>query len=85
MEKSGSFFGWQLVGIVVIIAWTAVMSGLFFYVLRFFGKLRVPLMDEIIGLDITEMGAGHPEVLNMVSKSATFYKQMQIRRELNYS
>lgn len=33
--------GWQCVGLIAIIVWTAVISGLMFGVLRLFGILRV--------------------------------------------
>jgi len=42
---------------LAIICWTALFSGLYFYVMKRIGWLRVSLLDEIIGLDITEMGA----------------------------
>lgn len=40
-EKSGKFFGWQMLGMVVIVAWTAATSLIFFFVFKKLGILRV--------------------------------------------
>jgi ammonium transporter, Amt family len=62
--KSGAFFGWQWIGMICILAWALVLSGGYFWAMRSMGMLRVSLLDEIIGLDITEMGGEDPIVLN---------------------
>jgi len=53
----GQFFLFQIIGIVAIVLWTAITSGLIFYMMKRLGKLRVHAIIEIIGLDIAEMGA----------------------------
>ena len=54
------FFGVQILGAFVIIAWVTFVSGAYFFVLKCNcccgNKLRVNLIDEVIGLDIAEMG-----------------------------
>ena len=49
-------FGWHVFGIVIIVAWTAIMSGIMFGILSACDKLRVP--DESLkeGLDKHEHG-----------------------------
>ena len=41
---------------LAIIAWTLITSGIFFFAMSKLSLLRVSLVDEIIGLDIAEMG-----------------------------
>mmetsp|Transcript_8222 Transcript_8222/g.11099 ORF Transcript_8222/g.11099 Transcript_8222/m.11099 type:complete len:128 (-) Transcript_8222:91-474(-) len=48
--------GCQLVGIVVIIAWTCGVLGLFFVILHRFGWLRAPAEDETRGMDTAHHG-----------------------------
>ena len=40
-----------------IIAWVGVLSALYFFVMKKAGFLRVDLIEEIMGLDIAEMGS----------------------------
>jgi len=40
----------------VIIVWVAVLSLIYFLIMKKLGLLRVPLLEEIIGLDCAEMG-----------------------------
>jgi len=35
------FLGWQILGLLIVITWTAVTSGIVFGILRLFGVLRV--------------------------------------------
>ncbi|MCC8358022.1 MAG: ammonium transporter [Oscillospiraceae bacterium] len=51
-----SCLGIQLLGVVAIIAWTAVTISLFFLLLKKTMGLRVSPEDEITGLDISEHG-----------------------------
>uniref|UniRef100_A0A8W8N419 Ammonium transporter AmtB-like domain-containing protein n=1 Tax=Magallana gigas TaxID=29159 RepID=A0A8W8N419_MAGGI len=44
-ESAASILGYQLLGLVAIAVWTAVLSGLMFGILRWFGILRV--CDEV--------------------------------------
>ena len=53
----GKFLGWQILGMLVIIAWVAAISLLYFLLMKKLGLLRVPLLEEIIGLDFAEMGS----------------------------
>lgn len=53
-------FGWQIVGLLAIVAWTASISSAYFYTLGRYGKVRVDLIDEILGLDIAELGEPLP-------------------------
>ena len=56
-EDRWGFFFVQLVGMIAIIAWVAILAGGFFFLLSKIGLLRVPLLEEVIGLDIAEMGS----------------------------
>ena len=49
--------GWQLIGMLSIIAWVTLFSLPYFYIMKRLKLLRVPLIHEIIGLDIAEMGS----------------------------
>jgi len=55
-EDKGSFFGWQIAGMIIIILWTAAFSLLYFGIMKACGHLRVNLFEEVIGLDIAEHG-----------------------------
>jgi Amt family ammonium transporter len=62
--SQGLFFGGgtdqlvsQLIGIVAIIAWTAVTTGILFLVLKHTIGLRVSEQEELEGLDVHEHGA----------------------------
>ena len=61
LEGKLSYFGIQLLGAVVIICWVSLISGLFFALMKYNccrkDRLRVNLIDEVIGLDIAEMGS----------------------------
>jgi ammonia channel protein AmtB len=41
-----------LIGALSIAVWSVVMSSSFFFVLKKLGRLRVPIICEIIGVDI---------------------------------
>ena len=49
-------FGMQILGIIMIILWTVVNMTILFCTLRYFGKLRVPLIVEETGLDSAQNG-----------------------------
>ena len=40
-----------------IVAWVAAISLLYFFIMKKTGLLRVPLLEEVIGLDFAEMGS----------------------------
>lgn len=54
---SVSYFGWQVGGVLIIALWTVALTLPYFLIMRRFGLLRVPLLFEIIGLDVAEMGS----------------------------
>ena len=56
-EDKGGYLGWQVLGMLCIVAWVAVISLLYFFIMKKLGLLRVPLLEEIIGLDHAEMGS----------------------------
>ena len=79
----GKFFGWQILGLFVIIIWTAALCGLFFFAFHKFGLLRVTLMEEVIGLDISEMGVEEPKEFKMMDKDLTRTLTMIKKNESN--
>ncbi len=48
--------GTQFVGVISVAAWALGTSGIFFFIMKKLGKLRVPRIVEIEGLDIHEHG-----------------------------
>lgn len=56
VPNKGTFFGYQILGMIAVIAWVGVTSSLFFYTMKRLGLLRIDKAIEIIGLDIAEMG-----------------------------
>ena len=56
-EDSYKYIGWQLLGMFSIIVWVSLFSFPYFYIMKRLKLLRVPLVHEIIGLDIAEMGS----------------------------
>jgi len=55
-EKAGRLLGAQVVGLLFIIAWVGILSGLFFAISKKFGVLRLSYTDEILGGDIHYFG-----------------------------
>lgn len=53
-ENSGKFFGWHIVGLICIAAWSFFLSLIVFYVLDKMGWLRVDLKTEIVGYDFID-------------------------------
>ena len=49
--------GWQLVGMLAIITWVVGLTLPYFLVMKKLKLLRVPLIHEIVGLDVSEMGS----------------------------
>jgi Amt family ammonium transporter len=54
-RQSGDFtlLGIQLISVLFIFAWTSALMGTFFYVLNFFGLLRISQLEEEVGMDIS--------------------------------
>ena len=42
---------------IIIILWVSLFSVIYFLVMKKVGLLRVPLLEEVIGLDVAEMGS----------------------------
>nr|XP_058965913.1 putative ammonium transporter 1 [Pocillopora verrucosa] len=55
-NHSFRLFGWNVLGLVVIMAWCAVLAFSFFFLLKLLGQLRVSKEVEIKGLDIPKHG-----------------------------
>merc|ERR1719284_156931 len=55
-EKAGRLLGAQIVGLLFIIGWVGILSGLFFAISKKFGVLRLSYTDEILGGDIHYFG-----------------------------
>ena len=53
----GKFLLWQLIGMFAIVLWVALLSAIYFFIMKKAGLLRVDLLEEIMGLDIAEMGS----------------------------
>lgn len=63
LTQRWQFLGWQIIGLIAIVLWTSLMSGIFFGLARKCGKLRVSLVEEVLGLDISEMD--HDAILHI--------------------
>ncbi len=42
---------------IAIVAWVSLFSIIYFFIMKYVGLLRVPLLEEVIGLDVAEMGS----------------------------
>lgn len=42
---------------LIIVLWVSAISIIYFLVMKKIGLLRVPLLEEVIGLDVAEMGS----------------------------
>jgi hypothetical protein len=51
------YLGWQLLGMIIILLWTTIFSLPYFWIMHRLNLLRVPLIHEVIGLDVAEMGS----------------------------
>lgn len=41
----------------IIVLWVSVISIIYFFMMKKLDLLRVPLLEEVIGLDVAEMGS----------------------------
>lgn len=69
--------GWGLVGaqvieVLVIVGWVSVTMGPLFYALHKLGILRIPVEDEIAGLDVSSHG-GYAYVAHRDESHPRFY------------
>ena len=55
-KNSGKLLGAQIVGLLFIIAWTGILSGIFFMISKKMNVLRLSYTDEILGGDIHYFG-----------------------------
>lgn len=49
----GTLLGIQLIGVIFVFAWTAVIMGVWFYMLKLLGWLRIDALEEEVGMDIS--------------------------------
>lgn len=63
---SGTFFGYQILGIVVMFAWSSFFSITFFMIMKKLNYLRIQKEVEIIGLDVAELGGLTEEVYSKI-------------------
>lgn len=56
-EDKAKYLGVQVAGMLAIVAWVAAISALYFLLMKKLDLLRVPLLEEVIGLDVAEMGS----------------------------
>jgi Amt family ammonium transporter len=60
--EDGATFGGQLMGVFTIFAWTLVVSGIFWLIIKSLIGIRVSEEDEYGGVDISECGVeAYPE------------------------
>jgi len=62
----GSYFGYQCLAVVVVIAWVGFMSSTIFYIINRLHLFRVDKAIELIGLDVAEMGGLSEEVYDRI-------------------
>lgn len=55
-EGRGYFFGMQIAGLCAIAGWTAILTILYFGLMKLLKVDRVSVAHELIGFDIAEMG-----------------------------
>ena len=67
-DESYHYLGWQILGACSIFIWVTVIALPYFLLMRKLNLLRVPLIHEIIGLDIAEMGS-QAKVDNLVAQA----------------
>ena len=56
-QESIKLFGVQAFGAIVIVFWVTLCTVPYFLIMKKLNLLRVPLIHEVIGLDIAEMGS----------------------------
>ena len=72
--------GWQIVGIFAIVAWVTLIALPYFWIMKRLGLLRVPLIHEIIGLDIAEMGS-NAEIDSLIAQSIYRAHQQAVKSQ----
>lgn len=66
------YFGVQVLGILTICIWAAMISTLYFLLMKSVNKFRIDKSIEIIGLDIAEMGGLSEELFDKIWKETAF-------------
>jgi len=66
----GRTFGYQLMGAVVIAAWSLVCSGIFLWILKLMNLLRVDVRTEVVGYDYLE----YADEIDFTGKALTVKK-----------
>jgi len=51
--SDGTLLAIQLIAVLAIFVWTAVVMGIFFYILNLFGLFRIDRLEEEVGMDIS--------------------------------
>ena len=75
-SDSWQYLGVQCLGILIIIVWVSLFALPYFLLMRRLNLLRVPLIFEIIGLDIAEMGS---KVVIDEQIAASIYREHQLK------
>ena len=70
VPDKGKFFGYQILGMIAIIAWIALTSTLYFLIMKRIGKFRIEQSIELIGLDIAEMGGLSQDLMDKIKKES---------------
>jgi len=73
-NTDGRYFGLQLMGLVCVGLWAAIMSAIFFVVLWGIGMLRVDIGSEVVGyefMDFTDMEFGKKRLVRRVGDRGT--------------
>ena len=79
-DESYHYLGWQILGACSIFIWVTVITLPYFLLMRKLNLLRVPLIHEIIGLDIAEMGS-QAKVDNLVAQAIYRAHQRNMRAQ----
>mmetsp|Transcript_166 Transcript_166/g.283 ORF Transcript_166/g.283 Transcript_166/m.283 type:complete len:221 (+) Transcript_166:1333-1995(+) len=49
----GTLIGIQIIAVLFITGWTGVVMGVYFWILNFFGMLRIDPLEEEVGMDLS--------------------------------
>ncbi|TNV72316.1 hypothetical protein FGO68_gene10818 [Halteria grandinella] len=67
-DSKWTFLGVQILGILAISAWTALVSTSYFMIMKKANKFRIDASIELIGLDIAEMGGLSSQLLEKIRR-----------------
>lgn len=77
-ENSYEFFGWQILGLLSLMLWVTCMTLPYFLIMKKLKLLRVPLIHEIVGLDVAEMGST-AHIDNLIGQALYKAHQMAVK------